>query len=286
MNKTETWSWIWKLKLPPKIKLFIWKCTQHRIRTKSILFSHSNHNTQFCPRCNEIETPIHVLWDSDFARNIWASFTPNLLIPDFFNLPLHPWCKQNMKITINSSYIPWNIIFAFTIWAIWLGCNSLNFYGINLPHQILKANSLSHDTEFFFLSSVPESSSPTYTDIAIRWCPAPFPQITINTDGSSKGNPGPSRAGGLTHSNTGEWLWGFSVNLDIANNTMAELWGIRKALLQAWYKGHRRITLQTDSLLAAHWLNTNVEFLIEISNLILDCRWSLNRDWGRLVLNT
>ena len=206
LSRTETWSWVWKLKLPPKIKLFIWKCTHHRIPTKSILFPQSNHNTQICPWCNEIETPIHVLRDCAFARNIWASFSTHLLIPDFFNLPFHHWCKQNMKVTIHSSYIPGNTIFAFTIWAIWLGRSSLVFNGKLIPHQTLKDNSLSHATEFFFLSSVPSSSSPTYTNIAIRWCPAPFPQITINTDESSKRNLGPSRAGGLAHSDTGEWL--------------------------------------------------------------------------------
>jgi len=51
-----------------------------------------------------------------------------------------------------------------------------------------------------------------------------------------------------------------------------------KALLQAWNKGHQRV-LQTDSLLAAKWLNTNVEYPIEFSNLVLDYRWLLNKEW-------
>ena len=73
----------------------------------------------------------------------------------------------------------------------------------------------------------PSPSSPTST----RWCPAPPPYVTINTDGSSKGNPGMSGADGVAHSATGEWLWGFSLHLGFTNNTIAELWGIREALL-------------------------------------------------------
>lgn len=87
LTRNETWPWIWKLKIPPKINLFIWKCAHHRIPTKSILFSHSTHHSQLCARCNETETPFHVLRDCDFARNIWISFAPNLLILDFFRSP-------------------------------------------------------------------------------------------------------------------------------------------------------------------------------------------------------
>ena len=36
-----TWSWIWKLKIPPKIQLFVWKYAHHRIPTKSIIFPHA-----------------------------------------------------------------------------------------------------------------------------------------------------------------------------------------------------------------------------------------------------
>ena len=60
---------------------------------------------------------------------------------------------------------------------------------------------------------------------------------------------------------------------------MAELWGIREALARAWAKGHHRVFLQTDSLLAYKWLKTNEDYLMEFANLILDCRWLLNRDW-------
>ena len=64
---------------------------------------------------------------------------------------------------------------------------------------------------------------------------------------------------------------------------MAELWGIREALAQAWAKGHHRVCLQTDSLLAYKWLKTNEDYLMEFANLILYCRWLLNRDWEARV---
>jgi len=112
----------------------------------------------------------------------------------------------------------------------------------------------------------------------IRWSLAPFPYVTLNTDGSSLGNLGESGVGGVACAANGEWLWGFSLHLGVTNNTMAKLWGIREALVWAWAKGHHRVCLQTDSLLTYKWLKTNEDYPMEFSNLILDCRWLLNRD--------
>ena len=59
---------------------------------------------------------------------------------------------------------------------------------------------------------------------------------------------------------------------------MAELWGIRESLVRAWANGHHRVCLQTNSLLAYKWLNTNEDYPMKFSNLILDCRWLLSKD--------
>lgn len=105
---------------------------------------------------------------------------------------------------------------------------------------------------FFFLSTIPGLPSQRYKEEAVQWLPAPAPHITINTDGSSQGNLGPSGAGELAQSTSGSWLWGFSLRLGVTNNTMAELWGIRRTLLLAWDKDYKGVTLQIDSLLATN----------------------------------
>lgn len=165
------------------------------------------------------------------------------------------------------------------MWAIWLGQNSLIFTGKSIPYHSLKQNSISHAIEFFFLSTVPLSHSPLSSVLYIRWSPTPFPFITLNTNESSLGNPSRSGAGGVARSATGEWLWGLALHLGVTNNTMTELWGIREALVRVWTNGYYRGCLQTDSLLVYKWLTTNEDYPMEFSNLMLDCRWLLSKDW-------
>ena len=47
----------------------------------------------------------------------------------------------------------------------------------------------------------------------------------------------------------------------------------------AWDKGHRWVLLQSDSLLAVKWVFTEVDFPMEVTNLVLDCKWLLRWEW-------
>ena len=47
----------------------------------------------------------------------------------------------------------------------------------------------------------------------------------------------------------------------------------------AWDRGHWWVLFQTDSLLAVKWISTEVDFLVEVTNLVLDCRWLFRREW-------
>ena len=244
-----------------------------------------DHFPSCCPEWPSVP-PLQWAWNTNscFA---WLPFYPSYLVflPwvftyfELFQSRVTWLCKLNSKLNYLSCYVPWNIIFAFTIWNIWLGWNSLIFSRNSIPSHILKQNAISHATEFFFLSSVPLRQSSSLSIKYIRWSPAPFPYITINTDSSLIGKLGKSGAGGVARLANGEWLWGFSLLLGVTNNTMAELWGLREALARAWAKGHHRVCLQTNSLLAYKWLNTNIEYPMEFSNLILDCKLLLNKDW-------
>ena len=175
-----------------------------------------------CPRCMEIETPIQVIRDCSFVKNIWLSFPTYFLFSDFFNLDLHQWCKKNTKVNALLGYVPWGVVFAFVLWAIWLDRNSLIFSNHSVPSQVLRHNAVSHVTKFFFLSFISTQSSIRKSSVLLRWCPSPFPFVTINTNGSSSGNPGPTGVGGLARTHVGTWLWGFSLNLGCTNNTVGD----------------------------------------------------------------
>ena len=111
----------------------------------------------------------------------------------------------------------------------------------------------------------PKHQRETINTTFIGWKPTPFPFLTLNTDGSTKGNTGHPGAGGILRNHWGKWMGGFSINIVITHGMMAELWAIREGLKYAWNKGYKYIHLQVDSKLAHNWItNLNSFFSIGI----------------------
>ena len=53
------------------------------------------------------------------------------------------------------------------------------------------------------------------------------PYIKLNTDDSAMGDLGMVAAGGILWDHSSGWIYGFSLNLGLASNNMAELAAIR-----------------------------------------------------------
>ena len=66
------WTWIWKLKAPEKIKIFIWKLFHNSHPTNLLRFKRNISSSPICGGCNqEDEDILHCIRDYVFARSIW-----------------------------------------------------------------------------------------------------------------------------------------------------------------------------------------------------------------------
>ncbi|CAL5386690.1 unnamed protein product [Camellia sinensis] len=72
--------------------------------------------------------------------------------------------------------------------------------------------------------------------------------IKLNSDGCSKGNPGPAGYGGLFKDERGAWVHGYHGRLEEATSLEAELWGVYRGLTIILEKGMRDIVIETDSI--------------------------------------
>ncbi|KAL0393383.1 UNVERIFIED_CONTAM: putative ribonuclease H protein [Sesamum radiatum] len=64
----------------------------------------------------------------------------------------------------------------------------------------------------------------------VKWNKPDRGRIKINTDGASKGNPGPSGAGGIARDEKGVAIFAFYEFIGEATNMYAEIFGLFKAL--------------------------------------------------------
>jgi len=109
---SATWSWIWKLKLPKKLKFLFWLVCQNFVPT---LFSLNNKNMAYsalCSRCGlEDENFLHCALDCNFSKSIWhhVGFHDENFILD---TKVSHWSKEGSLGNLS-------FIFAATVWWAW-----------------------------------------------------------------------------------------------------------------------------------------------------------------------
>jgi len=86
-----------------------------------------------------------------------------------------------------------------------------------------------------------------YSQALVRWEAVPGGWYILNTDGASKGNPGPARGGGVLRDDKGDWKWGFTMNMGHCSSMKAELKAVLKGLQVAKERGVQKLWIKSDS---------------------------------------
>lgn len=109
------WRKLWKLKIPNKIKHFVWKSFHHAIPTMVNLGHHHVPVGYGCPICSErLETTDHALFHCTRAREIWANMYPNGCRIFFDHLDVKDrWVRLSLEYEEALSLI------CVGAWAIW-----------------------------------------------------------------------------------------------------------------------------------------------------------------------
>ncbi|KAK1399306.1 hypothetical protein POM88_009169 [Heracleum sosnowskyi] len=70
---TDSWNFIWNLKIPPKVQIFMWKLHHGILHVKAFLKSRMRNSqaSSNCCRCSDTETVLHLFWQCSFAFDIW-----------------------------------------------------------------------------------------------------------------------------------------------------------------------------------------------------------------------
>lgn len=73
------WKEIWELKVPGKVKLFMWKAGNEILPTRRNLKLRKIVEDSICPICKEMEeTVMHIVWQCPVASDVWAEFNKTL----------------------------------------------------------------------------------------------------------------------------------------------------------------------------------------------------------------
>ena len=98
--------------------------------------------------------------------------------------------------------------------------------------------------------------------------------MKLNTDGSSAGNSGIAKYGGVVRDEHGRWVRGFARQIGLTTSFMAELWGLKDGLLMCYNLNIFSLIVELDAKSIVDALG-NSEYVNNVISPILDDCWLL-----------
>ena len=119
---------VWGIRVPEKIKYFIYLNFYDRILTKSNLAKHGWQGKNIFSLCDLApETVDHLLLQCPFPRQVWSTVTENLHLKDLPQNQNSLWCSWRFEEPINSLQQHLDILLATGLWTLWKERNNRCF---------------------------------------------------------------------------------------------------------------------------------------------------------------
>ncbi|XP_030970761.1 uncharacterized protein LOC115991163 [Quercus lobata] len=127
-----SWKIIWKLKVPEKVKHFLWKACTNSLPTKDNLLKRKILKESGCARCSgDSESVVHALWSCSCIQVVWET---EFGWVDRSLMTLASFSEVLQKIRVKPSLL---LLFAVTAWSIWYQRNKARLNENPLPiHNI------------------------------------------------------------------------------------------------------------------------------------------------------
>ncbi|KAF7826008.1 vestitone reductase-like isoform X1 [Senna tora] len=158
---SKLWAFIWKAKVQPKIRSFIWRLCKNAIPLKENLARRKLNVDNQCPMClKDSETSEHCFIYCDRARAIWFGSRFQWSNPNEANLPMLEWIENRISCLLeNPDDAEKNCAYFFNLlWAMWKARNVFCFEGVLTdPISIIKSADI-HTNEYLATHTSPLNS--------------------------------------------------------------------------------------------------------------------------------
>ncbi|KAK9010241.1 hypothetical protein V6N11_036754 [Hibiscus sabdariffa] len=213
LNVHTSWAKIWKLPVPPRIRVFLWIAFHQRLLTNIERVRRHISSTEMCSTCQDTPESIdHVLRLCPKARHIWEAIVDQRNIHEFLSIPFSRWISQCVQDSarFGQGDAIWNTRFVVFCWLIWKRrCNEI-FDNNPLHESALIRYGIQLAKDF---DSVHIGVKNLRISQPAAWCPPPHGWMKANCDGAVNTKDGRAAIGGMIRDEYGSWKLGFTRNI-------------------------------------------------------------------------
>nr|POE86841.1 putative ribonuclease h protein [Quercus suber] len=220
------WKNIWRLKVPNKVKVFLWLACSRALPTKINLQKRRVVDNPTCDQCGCMaEDEFHALWDCKKVREAWT--------PDFEEVR-----RKSQRLLDMSDLVSFIMaeglrleLFAMTAWLIWMRRNKLRMNDNPLPCSRIVYSASAMLAEF---QQGKQSSVGRINSNLVRWQPPYGSFVKANFDGAVFGGDQEAGIGVVIRNNEGQVLAALSEKVRMPVSVeILEMLAARKAVIFA-----------------------------------------------------
>jgi hypothetical protein len=224
------WHHIWRLKVPERVRAFIWIVKHGRLLTneRKHRMGLGSATCDYCRDCNE--TTLHVLRDCQLIRPLWICLVDINLRHQFFNCDTNDWIAMNVANRgSKSSHDDWSCVWAMACHLAWTWRNKEK-HDDSFVRPIKQVEAVKHRIINYGLADkiMQHDIHEQRAIIQIGWSPPISGWVCLNVDGALR--EGVIGCGGAIRGSDGEWINGFSKLIGRGDVYVAELWGVLEGI--------------------------------------------------------
>ncbi|GLT26664.1 hypothetical protein SLA2020_017140 [Shorea laevis] len=146
------WKYLWKLKVPPKIQVFLWRAIHNSLPSLENLMKRGILNEVLCPNCRTAdETLMHLLFYCPHVEPIWFGSALGLDPRQLGVVNFVEWWRyiNNFAKQIHLCFMVEHC--AIICWHVWKAGNEKYYEHVDIsPHQVLTHPHIPHDQRILF----------------------------------------------------------------------------------------------------------------------------------------
>lgn len=270
-NNAGFWRNLWNLKIPPKVRNFLWRACSDCLPTKDLLREKRVPINATCPMCNDTaETILHILVTCSYATSCLRKLFLPSITGEFSSFS--EWLQLVFQ-QMNQKQVNQIVMVSWMIWksrndVIWKQhCTGINEV-VQSAFSILCQWTNAQDKSFS-----PILSHISQEDGHEQWTLPQQNWIKINTDAAIFQDSNSYSYAYVIRNHKGEFMEAETkCNQGNISPEMAETVGIREAL--SWIKNSRRkdVVLESDCLQIVQFIRSSVTSCSYLGRLVEECR--------------
>lgn len=228
IHQHEGWKKLWKLNIPHKVKIFLWRFCRNtmpirwRLRSRGIIVPIT------CPMCNnDVEHMLHLFFDCNFAADCWAHAN---IMQDMTEVEAAPSWLLDKLATASVEELE---KISMVLWGIWNWRNrkvwdNKSVTGAFAMDESFKTLTTWREARKIVKSTVPVSQR---TEECSKWRPPEQGGFKINVDASVMPGVNSFSIGMVLRGHDGVFVAGKTSRFSVADSVFeAESIGVREAL--------------------------------------------------------